>query len=145
ILKHHRSCVYAEAIACIKSNKDKSFKIFRQILRYFLNGMPLNYGLWSTGLLIINNKNVNTSRFMNLWWKETLRHTRRDQLSLPYIAYKEKFKINTINENIYENTYLKYFKHKHQAYIVSNKIEKKDKEVIKKFYILMIKVLRKSL
>lgn len=144
MFKHHRSCVYAEGIGCIKANKDSSFKIFFQTFMNYLRGMPLNFGLWAGGILIINIKNKDVVELMKHWWKETKRYTRRDQLSLPFVVFKNKFKINELNENIYENFYLNYFNHSNSNYIdINNRVYEKDSESVKKFFIVLIKILRK--
>jgi len=100
ICKHQkRNCVYDEAPACLVYEKNKTMNIMEQVDRYKQEGMPNNYGLWWCGMIMRNTKNTNVSDIENIWWDEINKNTPRDQLSLPFILWKNNIKIDTININ----------------------------------------------
>lgn len=139
---HHRNCVYGEAIACIKSNKDSSFKIFKQILWYFRKGMPVNFGLTSNGFLIINNNSFENRKMLKEWWSQTYRFTRRDQLSLPFTLYKLNKSIKILKGSIYESEYLNFHNHLYEDYKI-NDLVINDRKLFDGQIIFLIRVIRK--
>lgn len=101
VMKHpHRTCVYQEAEACIKRNKDDPRVIERQVERYMNDGHPSNHLLSETGVLI-RRHTENTKRFCSMWWDEITRGSRRDQISFPYVAWKLKIPYVQIPERFY--------------------------------------------
>lgn len=140
--KHpNRICVYSEAIACINKSKDDPFLILFQISKYFLFGLPANYGLNATGILLIKNS-LPTQKFMKSWWLEVHNFSRRDQLSLPFILYKSNLEINNLEGNIYDNDYSFFRKHNYVHYIKNDRIQKYN-TILQKFTINYLKLLRK--
>ena len=87
-LKHwRRKCLYGEAAACIALEKDVPATIRAQVARYREEGMPDNWGLPSTGVLI--RRNTPAIRELNeAWWAEIEQGSLRDQISLPYVFWK---------------------------------------------------------
>jgi nucleotide sugar dehydrogenase len=88
ISKHpKRTCVYTEATACKRLNKDDANTIDAVMERYKSEGMPADFGLTQNGILI-RKKDDNTRKFMELWWNEVKNNSKRDQLSFSYINWK---------------------------------------------------------
>jgi hypothetical protein len=137
----YRSCAYSEAIACVKKNKDSPFTIAYQMSKYFLNGLPANFGLSANGILLIKNT-LASQEIMKLWWLEVKRNSRRDQLSLPFVLFKNNFSINYLEGNVFDNNVSIYNKHNYKYYIKKNEIQTYN-QYIQSLSIKYLKALRK--
>lgn len=138
----NRNDFYSEAMASVRISKDFSLRILKQTIVYFSKGIPAHNGMYASGILV-KNKNLDSKNFYELWWEHTLKYSRRDQLSIVYVLWKTKQKINTINGNVFDNIYSKYHLHKYEHYIESKNIMKYDFWILRRFSFLTIKVLRK--
>jgi len=83
---YERSCIYDEANICIKKGLDDPVVIQRQMAKYRTDNYPPGNGLLYGGVLL-RRHNV-LAAVMNGWWEEIENHSRRDQLSLPYVLSK---------------------------------------------------------
>ena len=83
-----RDCVYREAQAVVQSGKDSPEHIEQHL--HFLQelGMPKNYGLADCSVIARRHHDAFCISLMDQWWKEFLAHSRRDQLSFPYVLFK---------------------------------------------------------
>jgi len=86
-----RRCLYAEASFCAKAHKDARTILQAQAKRYRKAGMPSNWGLAATRVVI--RRNTQEIRDLNeSWWAEIKRGSVRDQVSLPYVCWKHKLR-----------------------------------------------------
>lgn len=99
-----RNCVYEEAEACIKLQKDDPEIINNQVAFYRSNNYPENNGMVSTGIMIRNKRIINHDFFRN-WWKEVKNRSRRDQISFNYVANKFNLKYNLMPFGILYNIF----------------------------------------
>lgn len=97
-----RKCIYQEANACIKFEKDDSEVIKSQINRYEKEKFPHGFGLVSSGIVIRRNKKDDIIEFNNMWWDEIKNGSRRDQLSFDYCRWKLGISHSAIPGNIYD-------------------------------------------
>ena len=84
-----RDCLYVEAAFCAKHGKDKRAVLQAQMARYQRAGMPKRWGLAETRVVIRRN----TERICDLsdaWWTEIEHGSLRDQVSFPYVCWKNK-------------------------------------------------------
>ena len=82
-----RKCLYVEADFCAKIRKDSTKILQRQRNRYRKAGMPDNWGLAATRVVIRRNNKV--IRDLNeAWWYEIENYSLRDQVSLPFVCWK---------------------------------------------------------
>jgi len=88
-----RGCVYDEGEFCIKRKKDKRNIIQKQLDFYRSENYPAHNRLYATGLLV-RRHTERLKEFSKLWWKQVERFSHRDQLSLPYVAWKHDMKIS---------------------------------------------------
>lgn len=137
-----RDDFYSEAMTSIRVDKDFSLRILRQALYYFVNGMPAHAGMYATGILI-KNQYIDSGNFYTMWWEQTLKYSRRDQLSIVYAIYKTKQKINVIEADIFNNNFSKYHPHKYQHYLESKQVMQYNYGFLKRFSFLIVKFLRK--
>lgn len=94
-----RACVYAELKACLKLKKDDPAKMQAQIARYEAAGYPHSAGLWMGGVILRRHTGA-TLRFDEAWWKEVADGSRRDQLSLPFVRWRQSLPLGTLDQQI---------------------------------------------
>lgn len=104
------NCIYdIIRIICLK-RKEKIITLIPQIEKYINDNFPHNYGLYKTNILIRNHKNQNIIKLMNNWEKNIFNGSLRDELSLPYVIWKNNFSdFASFNKNIF-NIYFSKFK-----------------------------------
>ncbi len=102
-----RDCIYEEAEACILYGKGNPKKLGEQINRYKQDGFPEKYGMLEATVIIFNLKSQECQKLMSEWWKEFLNSdSKRDQIALPYILWKNKYQISDVGylgNNVYKN------------------------------------------
>lgn len=91
-----RFCVYEEAKAILYSKRAKKQDVDKQINRYKKENYPSMNGLYENTVLVRKHNNIECINLMEAWWKEYLISCKRDQLSLPYVIWKEKFDLKKI-------------------------------------------------
>ena len=91
----HRHDPYQEAAECIRLDRDDHDTIRRQVNRYRGEGLPEGCGLWEGGFLV-RRACREIEEFEHVWWDEYLCNSCRDQISLPYAAWKTGLKITSL-------------------------------------------------
>ena len=94
----YRKCAFAEAAACIHYAHDWIWTIAAQMNRYRKEGYPINYGLFEANVMIRKNTAVMQS-LMHEWWYEYRSGSKRDQLSLPYMAWRSGVLLGSLGES----------------------------------------------
>jgi GT2 family glycosyltransferase len=84
-----RNCLYEELEACIMRTKDDVTIMSRQVEGYKKEGFPKNYGMIETNILIRKHNDTDVIAFNAAWWREIHLHSRRDQLSIMYVIWKQ--------------------------------------------------------
>lgn len=111
-----RNCVYDEAQICIMRKKGKKAFIERQMQRYSAEGFPANYGLYECTIIATDLKNDNSRQIVESWWQEFMdSQSFRDQLSLPYVMWKNGFEytdIGLLGANIFDDCRITVYSHK---------------------------------
>lgn len=110
-----RNCIYQEAEACIRRNKDHKDIILAQAEKYRKENYPQNNGLVSSGVILRRHNNPKVIETMEAWWNEVEKHSKRDQMSFNYIAWKLQTPFSIIDDYIRENKYFKWRIHDHQT------------------------------
>lgn len=102
-----RDCIYEEAEACILYGKGNKKRLKEQVDKYKQDKFPQNYGMLEATVIIFNLKNNECQTLMSKWWEEFLKSdSKRDQIALPYILWKNKYKISDVGclgNNVYKN------------------------------------------
>jgi len=88
-----RSCVYDEGRFCIAKNKDDKAIILKQLAFYKNENYPAHNGLHASGLLL-RRHTQELKELSRLWWEQVEKYSYRDQISLPYVAWKYGMKIS---------------------------------------------------
>src|SRR5690606_15330396 len=71
---------------------------------------PLSSGLFETGILVRNNFYKPTD-FSYKWWIHILSYSRRDQLSLGYLVWREKIRMGILPGSGTKNIFSVYHPH----------------------------------
>jgi len=93
-----RDCVYEEGEALIDAGIGNVKQIRRQIARYQKQGLPENVGLSANSTLFRWHTRSRVQSLMKSWWEEFQQSSGRDQLSLPYVAWRENSDYKFIHE-----------------------------------------------
>ena len=110
--KHNfRDCIYDEALECIKVKKDSEETVKKQMDKYCHLKYPKHYGLIESTILIRNFNDEQLNKVMNDWFLEICNHSYRDQLSFNYVAWKNNFKFDLLDMNVFDNEYFGWEKH----------------------------------
>ncbi len=88
-------CTYSHGVS-LADRKDDASVIRQQLKRYKNDGFPRHYGLFETNIVARNNRDEQIKTIMRQWWQEVYQNSRRDQLSLFYLLWKNGFVKNDI-------------------------------------------------
>lgn len=83
-----RDCVYEEAQACLLARRDSAERIETQMAFYRQEGFPAHGGLFAGPFLIRRHDRPDWAAHGEHWFEQVLTHSRRDQLSCNYVAWK---------------------------------------------------------
>ena len=88
-----RNCVYEEAKAVIKSEKDSANIVSPQIERYKKINFPEDFGLFETNIIFREHNTEACKKCMGKWALEVMLGSHRDQLSLTYAMWITNTKV----------------------------------------------------
>lgn len=101
-----RECICDEAAVCINSKRGNKKDIILQVAKYLKEGFPLDYGLYETGCIVRAHKDEQVKRLMEFWEEELLKNSVRDQLSFPYVCWKNNFTPDICDLDVNRNRWL---------------------------------------
>lgn len=91
------NCIYQEALQNRYIVRKISPKEVDQQVEYLKsNGMPENYGMTTCNVIARDHTNQICMKLMDDWWTEFMAHCKRDQLSFPYVAWKNNINMADI-------------------------------------------------
>jgi hypothetical protein len=117
-----RNCIYDEASAIlkfgsinsqrypekgIKNWKDNPQLITKQMEKYQAAGYPIQNGLATTPIMVRQHNHPDVIKHNEDWWTEIKYHSKRDQLSFDYVAWKNGFKYDFLVGDSRNNSYFK--------------------------------------
>jgi len=88
-----RNCIYDEGKVCIEKGKGERADILKQLDFYRSEGYPAQNGLYAT-FILFRRHTKELKEFSKLWWEQIEKYSHRDQISLPYVAWKHDVKIS---------------------------------------------------
>ncbi len=106
-----RDCIYEEAAICITLHRANTQDLIHQMKAYMDEGCPEHVGLFLGGMLVRKHHSCRMKRFDELWWKDFLAYSKRDQISLGYLLWKEQLPISVNAIDIYDNPFVKVVNH----------------------------------
>ena len=96
-LHDNRDCVYIESSVCKLYKRGNIPAIEALMKEYRQEGFPEHFGMVEATIIIVDLKNPIAKKIMGEWWKELLRsHSGRDQLSFPYVLWKNGYHISDV-------------------------------------------------
>lgn len=109
-----RDCIYEEAMECLLIGYDWPWKIFSQLKRYKLSKYKQSNGLFECGVIFRRHHALEVINLMECWWKEYRHGVKRDQISLPFLAWKMGVTIKNIGKSDfrYERNYFSLNAHR---------------------------------
>lgn len=111
----NRNCVYDEIDACIKKNKGNKSELINHKKLLLANNVPLNFGLLEATVIARKHHDSVCKSLMNQWWNEFVKYSKRDQISLIDVIWKNNVdikKIATMGDNIFKNNMFIIFSHR---------------------------------
>ena len=117
-MHRHRSrdCIFIEARVCKILRRGNFELIDKQMNRYRTEGFPNDFGMNEAGIIVTDLHNLSARHLLEKWWEEYLKSgTMRDQLSWPYVLWREKRKIEDVGNlgnDISKNYKIEFVKHK---------------------------------
>lgn len=107
-----RRSVAAEIDACLQANKAPYEVMTRQYQSYRDKGFPDDAGIIpETGVIVRRHHRRHVRAAMEKWWVELLRHSTRDQISLPYIIWRNALAFTLLDWNVRETPWFSYRPH----------------------------------
>ena len=91
------NCVYDEAKAILRQGKDDAGIVLSQIGRYRADGYPENNGQAFTCVVVRRHNASDVNRIMEDWWAEIKTGSKRDQLSLNFVCWKNNYDIKYLS------------------------------------------------
>lgn len=91
-----RDCAYDEIEACVKLGKDAEGDLRAQGEAYRSAGLPAHSGLWEAAVMVRRHHDARVIEVMETWWREYLRGSRRDQVSLAWVAWRTAVPIRSL-------------------------------------------------
>ncbi len=120
-----RDCVYDEGAICMVWKKDNKKDLAAQMHAYYEEGYPEHNGLVLGGCIVRNHNEKKIISVMEEWWREICRFSKRDQVSLPYVLYKNNCFYDLCDLYYEDNFWLKNTGHKEMESRLNLKCEKK--------------------
>ena len=87
-----RNCIYKEAKGILKCRKDSAESLNRTVEFLRKNGYPEENGLYENNLIFRSHNEKEIINMMDEWWEFINHYSKRDQMSLCYLLWKNKVK-----------------------------------------------------
>lgn len=91
-----RTCAYEEAKVCRLLGKETAENIDKYTSRLREKGFPENYGLIACDFMAREHNRPECINIMEQWFAEFRDHLKRDQVSMPYVLYKNGILIDDV-------------------------------------------------
>jgi hypothetical protein len=85
------NCIYSEALGCVHMEKYQGLPILEQVESYRQAGYPTENGLAACGIIGRDMRRQEVAVIGEQWLAENLRWTYQDQLSFPYVLWKNGY------------------------------------------------------
>lgn len=132
-----RNCIYKEYEAILElGNKNGNYKDSLETMKNYIDFIksekyPEENGLIKGSVLVRKHHESGLVKIMEEWWYFVKNHSRRDQLSFNYVAWKNNFKYNTIPGDIRRKNKYVYYLGKHKQNINFDLLKYKMKKIFR--------------
>lgn len=96
----YRDKVFEEIEECIRQNKAPHELLTAQREAYQADGLPADTALLENNFLLRRHNDPAVIELMQAWWDQMNTHSHRDQLSLPYVAWKLDFRPHVFSQEL---------------------------------------------
>ncbi len=93
-----RRCAYEEAAYCVRDGLIDRAAAEEQLAEYEREGFPRGLSLTENNVILRRHHDPHVIRLMEFWWNEYRGKVRRDQISLPYLVWREGIEVKEIEE-----------------------------------------------
>lgn len=101
-----RTDIRQEGPVCWDWPKYRDYPIRQQIAHYESEGLPVGWGLFACGVIAWRFTDA-AKRFGNQWLDEQYRWSIQDQISLPFLLWREGFRFGTFPAHQYQNPWFR--------------------------------------
>lgn len=95
---YEKDTVYLQALRCMAQEMDYPERWQEQMRHYWLQGLPEDTMVYLCNILVREHNNPICVKLMREWWKEFCKYVRRDQISFPYVLWKNGIDIDDMLE-----------------------------------------------
>jgi hypothetical protein len=106
-----RSDIAEEAFVSATMEKYKSQKVCQQAALYKRRGLPDDWGLWATGMIVYHPNAFDLGSFGNAWLAEQVAWTYQDQISEPYLLWLAGYRPAPLPGNLRDNGFVEWMPH----------------------------------
>lgn len=100
-----RDCIYNEIEAVLQAKKEKKDILVKHKKHLIEEDFPTHFGLVECNVLVRKHSEV-CNKMMEEWWQEFNNYSKRDQLSFPFVIFKNGFtvdQVTTLGVNVFKN------------------------------------------
>ncbi|NEN87494.1 MAG: tetratricopeptide repeat protein [Okeania sp. SIO3H1] len=117
-----RNDVYLEVATIMAHRRHEPDGLIEQIEAYANSGFPRKSGMVEGSFIWRKHKNQVIASFMNEWWQHIQNYTRRDQVSLGYLMWRNGLRPSVLPDELgtsRNNIYFNKISHKKEVYEVN--------------------------
>ena len=104
--------MYREAEVCLLQKVGNPESVKRQIKAYKKEKCPVNVEAVMLSIIIRRHNKPSVIKFGEEWWKQINKYSYRDQISFPYVAWKQKFRYIKMDNDGFNAKWFHYYMHK---------------------------------
>lgn len=108
-------CVYKDATACLEIGRGEPDKIKEQIVHYHSQGLPENFGLISSGILM-RQRTPEVMEFCEQWWEQIEKFSSRDQIAFTFAYWNNPIDRHSIKWNYQKQKEFWHVPHLHKKW-----------------------------
>jgi len=105
-----RDDISAEADTSFPLRKYEGQQIIEQAAHYKKQGLPDHWGLWACGFIVRHTKSLG-HRLGNYWLAEQLRWSWQDQISEPYLLWRNMLRPVPLDGSLWSNPHVRFTGH----------------------------------
>jgi len=119
-----RSCIYEEALICLKTGKSKYEETVEHIKFLKNKNFPKNMGLHENNIILRKHNDAVLIKAGQDWWKIFSNGVKRDQLSLEYILWKNNIQCLPLFDNDFDVRKSAWFSFSKHKFLLKHKLKK---------------------
>ena len=139
-VKHpDKNCIYEDARSCACGGNESFFKIYSQCLYLKSSKYPDNNGLYENNVIFRRHNCIDVINISEQWWSLYLRYSKRDQLSLCYVFWRNSFTPSLLfppHINTWDKSHFRRLPHK---YSFMYRVKRRFRHVINSVLFRIIK------